>query len=263
MKTFFLLLIFIIVLDINSFSQENFKVIKVNGTIVLKNKGVSLETGTVFSDKEDLIFRSEDATAAVINSQRGRLILTNNNHDPATAKSNFLPSMYNISTRGGSLGNIVDLKNLFSGKYVILDKQYLTISETSFPMDKEHFFFLRYVYKGETINKKLPFSEDTLFIDKKNLYTVDGNPIPSPDNTSITLFYMKGAEYVLINNFDLIFPDTRQLKKEVQIILDEIKDKTFKEKLMEISAYINEQYGKVYQLDLLSWLEDNFGLTAE
>jgi hypothetical protein len=113
------------------------------------------------------------------------------------------------------------------------------------------------------INKKLSFSGDTLFIDKRNLYTVDGKPIPSPDNTAITLFYMKGTEYVLINSFDLIFPNTDQLKKEVRIILNELKDKSFKEKLAEVSAYINEEYGKVYQINLLSWLETNFGLKAQ
>jgi hypothetical protein len=86
-------------LFIKSFSQENFKFIKVNGTIALKTKGISLETGTVFSENEDLLFRSEDASVAVINSQRGRLILTNTNHDLATAKSNFLLSKYNISSR--------------------------------------------------------------------------------------------------------------------------------------------------------------------
>jgi hypothetical protein len=263
MRTIILLLVFIIFSCINLFSQENFKVIKVNGTIVLRAKGVSLETGTVFSDKEDLLFRTDDASAAVINSQRGRMILTNKNHDLATAKSNFLPSMYNISSRGGSLGNLVDLKNHFSGKYVVLDKQFLSISDASFPMDNTHFFFLRYVYKGETINKKLNFSGDTLFIDKKNLYTIDGNPIPSPDNTTITLFYMKGTEYILINSFDLIFPDRDQIRKEVQIILDELKDKPFKEKFTEVSSYINEQYGTLYQLNLLSWLEDNFKLKPE
>lgn len=263
MKTLFLLMVFIILTGMNLLSQDNFKVIKVNGTIVLKDKGVSLETGTVFTDKEDLLFRSDDASAAVINSQRGRLILTNKSHDLATAKSNFTPSMYNISSRGGSFGNLVDLKNFFSEKCVVLDKQFLTINEASFPMDNNHFFFLRYVYNGSTINKKLSFSGDTLFIDKKNLYTVDGKPIPSPDNTAITLFYMKGTEYVLINNFDLIFPDISQLKKEVGIILNELKDKSFKEKLAEVNSYINEEYGKVYQIDLLSWLETNFGLKAQ
>lgn len=256
----FLVLMF---LFINSFSQDNFKVIKVNGTILLKTKGVSLETGTVFSEKEDLLFRTEDATAAVINSQRGRMILTNNNHDLSTARSNYLPSMYNISTRGGSLVNLIDLQNHFSGKYVVLGRQSIEMDEKNFPMDNDHFFFLRYVYKGEEINKKLDYSGDTLIIDKRSLFTVDGNPIPSPDNTSISLFYRKGSESIQISEFDLIFPDIRQLTKEIEIILDEIKDHPSKEKIGEINSYINEFYGKVYRGNLISWLEGNFGIKTE
>lgn len=252
---------FLIFLFINSsFSQENFRVIKVNGSILLKTKGISLETGTVFSEKEDLLFRTEDATAAVINSQRGRLILTNKNHDLSTASSNYLPSMYNISSRGGSLVNLLDLQNLFSGKYVVLGRETIELDKNNFPMDKDHFFFLRYIYKGEEINKKLDYSGDSLVIDKKSLYTVDGNPIPSPDNTSIRLFYHKGTESVLISGFDLIFPDIMQLKKEIKVILDAIKDKTSSEKTGEVNSYLNEFYGKVYRENLISWLGTNFGL---
>ena len=40
-------------------------------------------------------------------------------------------------------------------------------------------------------NKKLEYSGDTVIIDKQNLFTIDGRPIPSPDNTSITLYYHK------------------------------------------------------------------------
>jgi len=247
----------------NSFSQDNFKVIKVNGTILLRQKNISLETGTVFSEKEDLLFRSEDATAAVINAQRGRLILSSTNHDLSTARSNYLPSMYNISTRGGSLVNIIDLRNHFTGKYVVLDRQTIEMDEKNFPMDKDHFFFLRYVYKGEEINKKLDYSGDTLIIDKKSLFTVDGNPIPRPDNTSIRLFYRKGSESVTVNEFDLIFPEIHQLKKEIKIILDEIRNKPVKEKIGEVNSYINEFYGKVYRENLISWLEDNLELKIE
>lgn len=240
--------------------QDNFKVIKVNGTIVLKAKNVSLETGTEFSAKEDLVFRTEDATAAVINSQKGRMILTNKSHDLTAASSNYLPSMYNISTRGGSLMNIIDLQNHFTGNYVILDKQKIIMDPVNFPMDNDNFFFLRYIYRGEEINKKLGYSEDTLIIDKKNLYTVDGQPIPEPDNTSIKLFYRKGKESIQVSQFNLIFPDTRELKGEVKIILDTMKNLSPKEKIGEVSGYLNDLYGKVYQANLLSWLEKNFGL---
>jgi hypothetical protein len=246
-----------------SYSQESFKVIKVNGQIVLKQKNISLETGTVFSEKEDLLFRNEDATAAVINSQRGRLILTNSNHDLSTAKSNYLPSMYNISTRGGSSStftNLPELQNLFAGKYAVLGRQKIELDETAFPMDADHFFFIRYIYKGEEINKKIAFSADTLIIDKKGLYTVDGNPIPQPDNTVVKLFYRRGSESIEVSEFDLLFPDLETLKKEVQIILDVVKTKPYKEQINEVNAYINESYGKVYMSDLTAWLESSCGL---
>jgi len=243
--------------------QENFKVIKVNGTIVLREKGVYLETGTVFSEKEDLLFRTDDAVAAVMNPGKGRLILTSKSHNLSAASSNYLPSMYNISSRGGSLINIIDLQNNFSGKYVVLGKQKIEIERKNFPMNENNFFFLRYQYKGEEINKKLSFSDDTLIIDKKALFTVDGNPIPSPDNTAIRLFYRKGSESIEINKFDLIFPDTMQLWNEISIILEGFKAKTAKEKIGEVNGYINEFYGKVNTENLVSWLRNEHGVILE
>lgn len=263
MKSIFPALIFIFILIGATFGQTDFRVIKVSGSIVLKTKGISLETGTIFSDKEDLLFRSEDATAAVINAQKGRLILTSKNHDLSAASTNNLPSMYNISSRSGSLLTINDLSNHFSGKYVVLNRQSVEITKNAFPMDKEHFFFLRYVYKGEEINKKLSFSDDTLIIDKTTLFTVDGNPIPSADNTSIKIFYRNGTESVFISQFDLIFPDMKQLAKETKTILDEIKGKPAKAQTEEIDSYITEFYGKIYRKNLIDWLKNNFGLRVD
>ncbi len=251
------LLILLFVVDPAN-SQSDFKVIKVNGTILLRTRGISLETGTVFSEKEDLLFRSEDATAAVINSQKGRLILTSKNHDISTAKSNYLPPMYNIASRGFSIND--DPGDYFSGRYVVLDKQSIEIDEKKFPMDNDHFFFFRYSFKGEDINKKLGYSGNSLIIDKISLLTVDGNPIPSADNTKIKLFYRKGTESVFISEFDLIFPDMDQLKKETEIILSEIKEKKPKEKIEEINSFINEFYGKIHRENLAVWIGDNFGI---
>jgi hypothetical protein len=236
----------------------------VNGDIVLKAKGISLETGTVFSEKEDLLFRTEGATAAVINSQKGRLIFTNKNHNLSSASSNYLPSMYNISTRGsGTLASLKDLQAHFSGNYVILGTEKIEINSNNFPISDESFFFLKYIYKGESINKKLDHIGDTLIIDKKTLFTIDGKQIPCPDNTNIALFYKKGADYILINNFDLIFPDAQQIRKEIQVILDEYKDKSINDKKSEIIYYINEFYGKIDKENLETWLGNNFGLKTK
>ncbi|MCX6334948.1 MAG: hypothetical protein NT092_11700 [Bacteroidia bacterium] len=260
MRTFLTSLGFLFIFSLISSGQEDFKVIKVNGSIVMKTNNVSLQTGTVFSDKETLVFGTDDATAAVINEQKGRMILTSKSHDLSAARSNYLPAMYNISTRGGSLSNLIDLQNHFSGKYVVLDRSEIVLDEMSFPMDKDNFFFLRYTFKSEEINKKLEFNADTLIIDKKSLYTIDGKPIPRPDNTVIKLFYRNGDKSVQINEFNLIFPDTKQLKEELKIILETMKDRSPKEQIGEINAYLYEEYGKVYQPNLTSWLENNLGL---
>jgi len=243
-----------------AYGQDDFRVIKVNGTIMLKQRGVSLETGTVFAAGEDLLFRTEDATAAVINSKRGRLVITSNNHDLSSASSNYLPPMYNISSRGGSMSTIADLSSHFSGRYAVLGKTGITVDRASFPLDKDHFFFLRYAYKGEVINKKLESDDNTFYIDKAALYTVDGSPIPGPDNTSIRIYYRRGNESLFINEFNLIFPDTKLLEKETEIILNEIKEKTKDEKTAEVGAYITDFYGKIERDNLSAWLEKRFGI---
>lgn len=260
MKPIISVLFFLFIFTGTVFSQNDFKVIKVNGTILLKDRGISLETGTVFSQKEDLLFRSDDATAAVINSQRGRIVITSNNHDLSAAGSNYLPSMYNISSRGAALLNRSDISDHFSGRYVILEKEEINVNPDAFPMNKENFFFLRYTYKGEEINKMLPFRGSTFYLDKTSLLTVDGNPIPGTDNTKIKLYYHRAGESVLISEFDLIFPEMSQLKKEIEIILSECKKNAKDDIIREAGSYINEFYGKVNAEILAGWLESNFGI---
>jgi hypothetical protein len=136
-----------------------------------------------------------------------------------------MPSMYNISSRGGSILKKNDLSSYFSGKFVVLGKLGVEVDDSAYLMDNDHFFFLRYNYKGEEINKKVAFSHDTMFIDKTNLFTVDGKPIPGADNTAIKLFYRKGNESVFISVFNLIFPDMKQLSSETEIIINEMKGK--------------------------------------
>lgn len=247
---------------INSFAQLNYRVIKVKGSIVILESGESLLLGTVFSDNDKLHFKTANSLAAVINPQKGRFLITPENKDDfANSKTNFLPAMSNISSRGGSIINMNDMQNHFKGNYVVLYKSALQINSEKYPMNEKQFFFLRYKYLDEEINKKLGFSNDTLIIDRETLYTVDGKPIPNPDDTGIKLFYRKGNESVLISEFNLIFPDNDELKREVSIILDEFINKSSEKKVNEVTSYINEYYGKPNQDNLKVWLKENFDLS--
>ncbi|MBI5538836.1 MAG: hypothetical protein HY951_02180 [Bacteroidia bacterium] len=262
-----IILIFILNIQISGvIAQDKFTVIKVTGNIVIQSTGSALGIGTAFGQNEDLLFKSTDSRAAVINPKRGRFLLTSNNvSEFKNSKSNFLPATGNISARAGSfILNINDLKNYFEGNYVIFDKIKIKINPAAFPMNDKKYFYIRYNYKNETINKKLGFNVDTLIINKDELLTIDGKQIPNPEITEMKLMYMEeGEKYVStpICIFTPIFPDFEILKTEVKIILEQMKDKPYKDKVNEVSAYINDFYGKPEENNLKNWLKENFNIT--
>jgi len=243
------------------FSQESFKVIKISGTITNENSKSNLQRGSVFNDNDKLMFGSSTSRAAVINSS-GRYILASNNKNDMYAKSFLAPAMSNMSSRSGAIVNIVDLKNHFSGNYLIFKTSKIKISKDNFPMNEDNFFFIKYEYKGEPINKQLEFYSDTLIIDQKELMTVDGMPIPNPEIKKMELFYYKKAEnnVVSIGAFSPIFLNDDEFKSEVEIILDSVTKETKEEKINEVLSYVNDFYGKPNKENLIDWIEANFQL---
>ncbi len=249
----------------NVFSQDKFTVIKVSGSILIQSTGSALGIGTAFSQNEDLLFKIPESRAAVINPKRGRYLLTSNNvSEFKNSKSNFLPSTNNISARGSdNILNINDLKSCFEGNFVVFDKVKIKISPAFFPMNDKKYFYIRYMYKNETINKKLAYSSDTLIINKNELLTIDGKQIPNPEITEMKLMYMEeGEKYVStpICIFKPVFPDLTQLKNELKIMLEQLNDKSYNDKIAEITIYINDFYGNPESNNLKSWLKENFGL---
>lgn len=241
----------------------DYKVIKVSGTILLQKSKAALQMGTVFDENDELYFETNNARAAVTNPEKGRFILMPSNTNIAFAKANLSPAMSNISTRGGSMLNIMDLENHFSGKYAIIDKVDIKINSLLFPMDKNNFFYMRYVYKGDTINKQLSYSNDTLIIKKSELLTVDGQPIPNPDISTMEILYLqKGTEVkrTHINSFDPVFLNEADLLAEIQILLADLKSKDREAKINEIISYITEMYGKPNKENVIEWLDKNIKL---
>lgn len=250
----------------NVFSQDKFTVIKISGSILIQSTGSALGIGTAFSQNEDLLFKIPESRAAVINPKRGRFLITSSSlSEFKNSKSNFLPASGNISARGGdNIVNSNDLTVFFEGNFVVFDKVKIKISPAFFPMNDKKYFYIRYLYKNETINKKLMFSNDTLIINKNELLTVDGKQIPNPEIKEMKLMYMEeGEKYIStpICMFTPVFPDLEQLKAEIKIILEQMKDRSYFEKLNEITSHINEFYGNPESNNLKSWLKENFSLS--
>jgi hypothetical protein len=233
--------------------EDSYKVIKVNGNITVKKTGKPLLQGDVFQESTMLDF-SSDAKATVINAEKGRFILT-----PKTAgsRSNLIPAINNISSRSGAIINIIDLQNHFKGDVCVIERTAIKIASKDYAMSPDNFFYLEYFYKGEKINKKMSYAGDSLVIDRAELYKVDGSTIPSPDTKEVTLYYRNSKENKSYNisTFNLVFPDNDELKKEVNIILDEIKTKPNTNKVDEVMSYLTEFYGKPSKDNVKGWMK--------
>ncbi len=255
---------FLIILLVQVDAQVQYRVIKVNGNIVYVNTGNQMNQGDQFNEDEDLSFRTANSRAAVINPERGRFVLTPDNYeDLSSAKSNFLPGMSNISTRGGAINTMTDLQNVFSDNLAVLSKVSYYINPYNFPMSESQFFYLGYQYKGEPINKKLDFEDNKLILLRENILKVDNNPITKADSPETSLYYFKNGESSIIGNFNLIFPDLILLKSETAILLEEFQEKSYNEKVNETAGYIFEFYGKCDKQDVINFLEEEFGLKRE
>jgi len=252
-----------LIMSISGLYAQDYRVIKVDGSILYKKNDNPLEKGNSFADGEEFLFKTNNSRAAVIKPGKGRFILKPDNSDLAFAKANLAPAMSHMSSRSGALINRVDLENYFSGKYVILDEVKLKINKDVFLMDGNKYFYISYTYKGERIDKLLSYNADTLIINKTELLKVDGELILGSDVSDMALKYMNGTENngrVTISTFTPIFPDKAMLKEEIQIVLEGYDKADNKEKLREAKSYINDFYGKANDDNVEEWIKKEFQL---
>lgn len=237
---------------------DNFKVVKVAGSIQIKKSGNLLSQGDIISSTETIIFKTEDARASVISKKNGRFVLSSQGKIEAPLKNNLIPAMNNISSRSGSILNLIDLQAYCKGKHVILDNVSMYISPKAFLLSDTSFFFAQYEYMGEKIDKKLLYKKDTLLINRDHLFTIDNVAVEIPQSAEVKIFYFSKGNAKWISDMYLVFPEKKQIKREVQTILEEMPSKSALEKSNEVISYLNEFYGKPDKENVMRWLKDNF-----
>jgi len=241
------------ILDVNEY-----KVITVQGKILFEKSGEEMKRGDSYIKGTALDFLTNRSRAAIINHELGRFVLSGN----TKGKLQILPAANNISSRGGAILNIVDLKKHFSDRYLVLKKSEVQIGNQSFPMDENNFFYLKFKHDGEKIAKRLSHEGDFLILDKEEIFKIDGKPIPV-DEKEMTLYYMKNGKGTKISTFTPIFPDNQELIEEVSVILEMVEDETDEKKISEVTAFLIEFYGNPHNDNLKSWLKSEFELEIE
>lgn len=224
---------------------DMYQVIRVDGRITFVKSGKDMLRGDEFAENEKLDFKTKESRAAVMGKEGTRKILT---PSVSPGKAELLPAMNNVASRSGAMLNALDLRNHFSGNYLLFERNLFKINSAAFPMNDNQFFYVRYEYQGETIPKKLTFNADTLVIDAPELFKVDGKPIDPSQVRNMTLMYRDGAKSSIVAEFSHVFPDFNELKEEVLIIGVDKSD--------DIMAYLTEFYGKCSKENLALWLKE-------
>lgn len=238
--------------EVNLTSNE-YKVLTVQGRIIFEQTGEDMERGDLYVTGTPLNFITTSSRAAIVNEVNGRYVLSS-----SKGKLKVLPAANNVSSRSGAILNVVDLKNHFTGRYLVLDVAKVPVGVEAFPMNENNFFYLTYEHNGEQIPKKLSHDGENLILDRNEIFKVDGNPIPVTEK-EMTLYY-KGDKTYKINTFTPVFTDETILKEEVSILLDAIKSADTAKKTGEVTAYLNEFYGSPSKDNLAAWLKKEFNL---
>lgn len=234
---------------------ETYKVIKVEGNIVYEKNGNEMTRGDQFLSSEKLKFKNDAARAAVISKSRGRFLLVPKKK--ASTKVNLIAARSNISMRAGEINNLLDLKKFFSEKIVLLDEMEVKIDLTDFPINESNFFYATYQHNGQEIAKKLASNGKNVQIIRESLFKVDGDAIPVPGLTELTIYHRNTDEKTSkkISTFELASPPLDALKEEVNIIKEEQpKNSENSVFVRAVEGYLSDFYGKVEKDALRKWL---------
>jgi hypothetical protein len=261
MRIFSLLLVVYLTSSFAIMEVDEFSVIKVFGSIKHSKNQKALFTGDKVLSNERLTFGNETAKAALISKQKGRFML--NPSATGVVKEGLLPAMNNVASRAGALLNALDVKKHYSEQYLILSGYEAEISETAFPIDEQHFFFIRFTHNGEEISKKPSMKEGKLCLKADELLKVDNKSISLKEGTTFQLIYRNQIEKTseVLAQFVPVFPNEKNLVKECKLILSELDSNVDQAtKKEQILAYLVENYGKPHPTNFEQWVKQNLAL---
>jgi len=265
MQNKYILLFFLLLLVLPAMSYSQcYTVLSVKGVIVVEKTGMPLREMDEICASDKLTFKSKDSKAAVLSSEQGRYIIKPNKNkkdDNITAfvKSVLVQGTGSLSTRGD-----VSIENEFGESYFVIGANRLTVDSKMYPMNEYAFFYIKYNYNGEDINKKLKFSKDTLFIDKESIYKIDDKDIDINKVQGVSLYYYEKEKNTStkLASFILTFADEKSLGKELKEFIKILKSKGKENDIIiqEVVLYLNDVYGNINIDNVKLWLLEKFGL---
>lgn len=259
-------------------SQANpeYYVSNIKGKVFMAASHEALKIGDKVHLNEQLLFSSLSDRVAVINPERGRFVIQKNQLTGPHTQSELLikigdhlvPATKSVVLAGRApvnsksdlaawLRNLSKQQNDTLANFLFTDSIKFLLSSKSFPNPTTRFFFIRYIYQNEQINKRLAFRSDepskrVLVIDR-GIFSIDGQTVKPQSLTPIQLFYYDSerGESETIGKMALHVVDPIELQQEIQVLRRQLRvyyrGKSDADELVkkEIMAQLNEEYGFV------------------
>jgi hypothetical protein len=251
MKTIFLLCGILATCLLNAQDKtEQYFVIKVQGEIQRLKTGNLLNTGDEINSNEGLTFRTDYSRAAVINSAKGRFILSARSKSENDSRANFLPPMNNLSSRAVMASTTNDILEFFSGEVLFLGPDTVKYDNSKLVLDQDNYFVLSFESAGLTNINTINASNGLICINKSTLFKDQ-----QPKTAKITLHSSKANDQTV--EFFPVFPDYKKLTGEVKLLIANSSKKQRKEVVTDVTSYLNDFYGKISQNTVDNWLKLN------
>lgn len=238
-----------------------YTIVAIRGKIKNISRNEWLRSRSKFGKNDILLFANNKAKMIIIDDLDKSYICSKSGNNKGYSLQPFNKS---VTTRPGLIKDFLSLQSFISADpFLILNKRMaISISEKLLQMDNEHFFYIQYTWKGEKINKKLPFEDNVFFIDYKELYQIEGQTIDEKEISDYNFYYYEAKREVstLIGDFHPVFIDNDELIKEVEVLLENTESASDQDKRDNIKDFIFNFYGKVEEQNQKNWLRLYFDL---
>ncbi len=262
------------VLQAYSQQSESYYVIHIRGKIRNATRNEELKSGVKIFADDKLIFTDNEATAVVMSTVKGRMILKKNaqannsvNNLWSFVKNNLLPlpTTGRLSSRSTE-ESITNLKGYFSeNQFMVIGNTIkLDLNPKNYPLGANRYVGIQYQVKNQSvsISKRLPSDKNAITIQADSLFSPDIT-IRSDSGISVRLFYMNpqknSSAPVESLSLKMIFISENSLREQLTAILSSCQEKGIGKDavLREFSDYIVEMYGKTDEKLFRQWVEKN------
>jgi len=244
--------------------HDCYLVLFVKGRILKLNSNQPIKKQDLICTEDSIYFEDADASARVFLINKGIFTIkqrSNRNQKNelfGVIKKFLSPVIGKLSTRGD--GRLFE--DEFGDSYLIINQARIDISFLKYPVSERDFFFIRYIYKDDTISKKLEVQNDSLILDSKIFLPLVDLSENIFINASLYYYSKNKGEFNRVHQFNIKLYQQVELQSELEILINELKTHNAESNLIKstVETYLYESYGYVNRYDLNKWLSINFGV---